>query len=817
MIKLNKECKIMYSYEDAFNETLKYFDGDELATKVFIDKYALRNEKDELLEKTPEQMQRRIAKEFARIEKNKFKNPLSEDEIFSYLDRFTWIIMGGSPMYGIGNEFQSISLSNCFLVESPYDSYSGILKADEQFANICKRRGGVGICLDNLRPNGSLTKNAAKTSTGIIPFMERFSNTIKEVAQRGRRGASMQLLSVHHPEILEFIQIKNDDKKITGSNISVKLSNEFMNAVINDTEYEIRFPVDYKEKNTQPKFSKMIKAKEVWDLIIHSAWLRAEPGLLFWDNITQNTPADCYEEYMSKGCNPCSELNLSELDSCRLASINLFPFILNPFTKNAKFDFENFKKIVRIAQRLMDDLVDLESEKIQKIIDKIRLDPEPEYIKESELRMWKIIKKHNDEGRRTGLGMLGIADMLAALNIQYGSNESIDLMKKVSKVFKLEAYRESVEMAKELTPFKIYDYKKEENNPFIQRIFKEDKKLYEDMIKYGRRNISLTTIAPTGSISIESQTSSGIEPLFSISYTRRKKIIDVENEKIDFIDSEGIKWQNFEVLHPKIKMWKEITGETDISKSPWYNCTAEKIDWINRIKLQGVVQSNICHSISSTVNLPKDIAKEVVNEIYLAAWQYNLKGITVYRDGCRNGVLIKNNSEKFYREAKKRPKELECEIYHANVTKKLDKPRTFKYMVLVGLLDGEPYEVFSIENGQYKHIRGKLIKIKKGRYDLVFDNGEIIEDITKETTESEDALTRMVSTSLRHNVPLNFIADQLNKVEGELFCYSKAIARSLKKFIKDGTLSSENCLECGNKLIYENGCYVCKSCGSSRC
>lgn len=1222
----------MYSYDEVYNETLEYFDGDELAAKVFVDKYALKDNDGNFLEKSPEMMHRRIAKEFARIQKNKFQNPLTEDEIFYFLKDFKYIVPAGSPMYGIGNEFQIISLSNCFLVETPLDSYSSILKADEQFANICKRRGGVGICLDNLRPAGSPTMNAAKTSTGILSFMERFSNTIKEVGQciasgekvltynglvniedvkignkvwtkigwvnvtnnfmngkkkifklttkkgyeikttnehiflkcedsinerisetklkdfkigddivlipgiscnenntsnlhfseyekneynnsnrlneevtfpekidekmayvlgymygdgyidkdrsgnicgfslstshdhplienklkkyikdlfnydvnvksgegkynvlqvfskiivnnlnnndllkekcgnllfpgkiiknssfiqsafisgyfdadgcsqkskkvykiasidlqfvkmvqtiliangivstihkenrekqnwkdiynlcingtfaqnkfinfmkesvkvqgskfvssidhvltifksndfslnrgtasycpsksqflttntyqklidenfienkknvliidkiisieecgyadtydlelekehlfwcngfyvhnSGRRGASMQLLSVHHPQILDFATVKNDDKRVTGSNISVKLSNEFLEAVKNDTEYELRFPVDYKERNIEPKVSEMVKARDVWNKIIHSAWLRAEPGLLFWDNITTNTPADCYDEYKSKGTNPCSELNLSELDSCRLISMNTFSFVDNPFTPEARFNFEKFYEYSKVGQRLMDDLVDLESEKVDKIIAKIEADPEPDYIKFNELRTWKIIKKHNDEGRRTGLGMLGIGDTLAALGIKYGCEESIEVVEEIAKTLKLAAYRESVDIAKELSPFKDYDYTKEENHPFIQRIAEEDPTLYEDMMKYGRRNISLTTLAPTGSISIEARTSSGLEPLFNISFTRRKKINDEGNERVDFIDQEGTKWQNFEVLHPKVKMWSEITGETDLTKSPWYDCTADKIDWINRVKLQGAIQKHICHSISSTINLPKNVSEEIVNEIYLSAWEYGLKGITVYRDGCRSGVLV-NDDDNDEREAVKRPKEVHCEIYHTNVTKKLDKVRTFKYMVMIGVLEGEPYEIFALENGQYKHSHGKIIRRKRGHYDLEFENGELIQNFTKETTENEDALTRMVSTGLRHNVPIHFICEQLNKVEGELFCFSKSLARSLKKFIKDGTKSTENCSNCGSKLFYENGCYVCKNCGESKC
>lgn len=805
-----------YTFQEVYDNTIKYFNGDELATNVFIDKYVLKNENDEFIEKDPTDTLRRLAKEFARIQKSKYKKPLSEDEIFVFLDHFKYIILAGSPMYGIGNHYQIVSLSNCFLVEAPVDSYSGIIRADEQFANICKRRGGVGLCLDNLRPVGVKTKNAAKSSTGILSFMERFSNTIKEVCQDGRRGASMQLLSVHHPQILDFITVKNDDKKVTGSNISVKLSDEFMNAVKNNTDYEIRFPVDYKEKGIEPKISKMIKARDVWDTIIYSAHLRAEPGLLFWDNITKNTPADCYDRFKSTGTNPCSELNLSELDSCRLLSMNVFSFVENPFTDNAKFNYEKFSEYSKIGLRLMDDLVDLESEKISEILNKVHSDPESEEIKRNEIRMWEIIKLNNDEGRRTGLGMLAIADTLAALGIEYGSEESIKVCEKIAKTLKLAAYRESVEMAKELGKFVGYDPEKEKNNPFIKRIAKEDPELYNDMVKYGRRNISLTTIAPTGSISIEAQTSSGIEPLFALSYTRRKKNND-ENDVYDFIDKEGIKWRNFEVFHPKIELWKQITGEKDISKSPWYCCTAEKINWINRVRLQGAIQKHICHSISSTINLPKDVSIETVAEIYKTAWEEGLKGITVYRDGCRSGVLIKKEDD-CNREAPKRPKELDCEVFYTKVSKKLDKVRYFEYIVFIGLLNGQPYELFAIEgsNGK-KTTTGKIIKHGRGNYEAILEDGHKIENLTKDTSESEDALTRMISTSLRHKVPLQYIVEQLQKIEGDMFGFAKCIARALKKFIKNGVVSSENCKKCGSKFVFENGCYVCKSCGESKC
>ena len=805
-----------YKYEEVYQKTLEYFNGDELATSVFIDKYALKDREGNFLENSPTMMFRRIAKEFARIEKDKFKKPLTEDQIFDLLDQFKFIVPAGSPLFGIGNDTQTISLSNCFFCEIPEDSYSAILKVDEQFVNICKRRGGVGVSLDKLRPKGTKTNNAARTSTGIIPFLERYSNTIREVGQEGRRGAGIAILSVHHPQILDFATVKNDDKKVTGLNISIKLSNEFMTSVEKDTDYEIRFPVDYKEQGIKPIVSKMVKARDVWDVIIKSAHLRAEPGLLMWDNITEETPADAYEEFASKGCNPCSELNLSVLDSCRLISLNLFSFVDNPFTSKSKFNYEKLHEITIIAQRLMDDLVDLESEKIQKIIDKVKKDPEPMKIKRDEIELWETIKKNNDEGRRTGLGFMGLADVFAALGMKYGDEESIRKADRISKAIKLAAYRSSVDMAKELTPFLCYDYKKEENHPFIKRIAKEDEQLYKDMKKYGRRNVSILTVPPTGSISIEAGVSSGIEPLFEIGYTRRKKNNDAK-ERADFIDQNGDRWQEFQVFHNRVKQWMEVTGETNIEKSPWYKSYANDINWINRVKLQGTIQKHICHSISSTINLPKDVSVDVVAKIYESAWKEGLKGITVYRDGCRSGVLVKKDD--CNREAPKRPKEVKCEVYHTKVSKKLDKVRYFEYIVFIGFVDDKPYELFCAENGKYdkKCSSGKIIKQGSGDYEVILDDGTHIKDITKDTSENEDSLTRMISTSLRHGVPLQFIVEQLNKVEGEMFGFAKCIARALKKFIADGTKSSESCPECGAKLVYENGCYGCKSCGWSKC
>jgi ribonucleoside-diphosphate reductase alpha chain len=812
--------KQIYKLNEVQQETLKYFDGDELATNVWIEKYCLKDNEDNLLEKSPDDTVKRLSKEFARIEKNKFKKPLTEDEIYGYLDHFKYIVPAGSPLFGIGNEYQFVSLSNCYLAEPPLDSYTSILKTDAQLIYISKRRGGVGIDISNLRPKGEYTHNAAKTTTGIIPFMERYSNSIREVGQNNRRGALIITLNVHHPEIENFITIKNDRKKVTGANISIKLTNEFLEAVKNNKEYELRWPVN----SDKPKISKMVNAKEIWDKIIKNAWENAEPGLLFWDNITTETPADCYEEFASQGCNPCSELNLSVLDSCRLMSINLYSYVKNQFTKESKFDYEMFNDHVKIAQRLMDDLVDLESEKINAILAKIENDPEPIDVKRDEFEMWKTIKKNNDEGRRTGLGFLGLADTFAALGIEYGSDESIKKAEKISKALKLSAYRSSVDMAKELGSFKVYDFNKEKNHPFINRIKNEDEELYLDMKKYGRRNVSLITAPPTGSISIIAKVSSGLEPLFEIGYTRRRKLTDsnIKESQVDFIDQNGDKWHEYKVFHPVVNEWMKITGETDIKKSPWFGCCANDIDWENRVKLQGKIQKNICHSISSTINLPKNVSIETVKNIYENAWKHGLKGITVYREGSRSGVLINKTEQeqnKVNENADKRPKELPCEIYHTNITKKLDKVRHFQYMVLIGILNNKPYEIFAIENGKFdkKITKGKIIKHARGNYELVLEDGTTVKNITVDTTENEDSLTRLVSISLRHNIPIQYVVEQLNKVEGEMFCFAKSISRSLKKFIKDGTVSSEYCEKCNSKLVFENGCFICKQCGWSKC
>lgn len=1193
----------MYNYDDVMKESIKYFDGDSLAAKVFADKYALRDKNDNYLECSPNMMHSRIAKEFARIQKNKYKNPLSESEIFDLLKDFKYIIPQGSQMFGIGNDFQTISLSNCYVVESPVDSYGGILKSDQQIVQISKRRGGTGIDLSNLRPNKTITNNAAKTSTGIISWMERYSNSIREVGQAGRRGALMITLDVRHPDIEEFMSVKNDPTKVTGANISIKLNDEFLKAVENNQEYQLQWPI----QSLNPIISKKVNAKELWNKIIHCAWLRAEPGLLFWDRIINYNAVDCYanDGFATISTNPCcyskkhdvwimtqdgikeikqvkntdkiwndenkewcntsgyfdagkaitykvtfsnhevmyitknhklakskfkrngtrieydgydlvelnqlkigdrisihcnevnnfnfgtngtleeglilgwmsgdgclayhddaaiypdtlldfwaheydvcekihkifneklnyqleigtngtndvkrirtrvftdqftnkyeyniwkfksensrldfldnassdfikgflssyfsadgtvccnhqaksyslslasinknrlnqikyllnifgikstvtklreadktyfenggtyktkdcwrliitgkmnlerfyhnigliadkkmeqlksivnttfirqckslnytkiigieqqeieevgcievekyhcftanglisgnSELPLCVFDSCRLLVQNLYSYVDKPFTNESSFNFDLFKQHASIAQRLMDDVIDLEIEKIDSILKKINQDPESEIIKQEEKYIWTEIRNKCVQGRRTGLGITGIGDTLAALNIKYGSKESICMTDKIIKTQKLESYRSSMEMAKELGSFPIWSWEKEKNSEFLLQIKKEDQNLYEDIGKYGRRNIANMTIAPTGSVSLLTRTTSGIEPLFKLEpYIRRKKInaSDLQTH-IDYVDPNGDKWQEFKIYHPKVQEWMKITGESDLNKSPWYQCTANDIDWKQRVMLQSAAQKHIDHAISSTINLPENVTEQIVREIYEMAWKSGVKGITVYRDNCRTGVLVsetKKNEEPdeiFLKDkiikthSPKRPKSLKCDIHHIKV-------KGQEYFVIVGIWkDGIPYEVFAGKNGIInKNIeKGEMVKIKRGCYNLKLCNDEIIENITHYLNEEEEVITRLVSLSLRHGCDINFTVHQLEKVMGQFNGFTKALARVLKKYIKDGAkVHGETCPNCNSSNIQRiEGCMTCMNCGCSKC
>lgn len=865
---------VIFTEEQAYKASLEYFNGNELAASVFLSKYALRNEIGGLLEDTPEKMHRRIAKEFSRIEAKKYVNtelsPLTEEEIYNYISEFGEIIPQGSPMYGIGNDFQESSISNCFVADSPEDSYGGILHTDQQLVQLSKRRAGVGVDISKLRPKGMATKNAARTTTGVIPFCERYSNSIREVGQNGRRGALMLTCDIRHPESvklytdinsgeniviegkvidgqkqrdietttefynandLDFCTMKLDSSKVTGANVSHKLTDEFLKAVKTDSIFTKRWPIECDPKDA--KFTEEINAKRAWEKIIHCAWQRAEPGILFWDNIIKNSPADCYSElgFETTCTNPCGEIPLCPGDSCRLLVVNLFSCVKNPYETNSEFDFDKLHKLSKVAQRLMDDLVDLEIEKIEKILTKIENDPEPNYLKEEESRLWQGIKSKCEQGRRTGTGIVALGDAMAAVGIKYGSNESIDFVEKVYKTLKLGAYTSSAEMAKDLGAFPIWNYELEKNNPFLNQIKKEIPELYENMKKYGRRNISLLTTAPTGSVAIMTRlfnrsfgSTGGIEPNYSnVPYIRKKKINpDSKNVKADSTDQNGDSWQHFEVYPSGIMCWMKVTGETDITKSPYYGASAEELDWKQRVKIQSVAQKHIDHSISSTVNLPEDVTEEKVSEIYYSAWEYGLKGITVYRDKCRSGVLVKKEDlnkpdsiEIKTNSAPKRPKDMEADIHIAT-------SKGEKFIIAIGKLNNQPYEIFGGHANGFgikKTTQGIVTKIKKGQYGLTIGDIEI-DDFSKHFTPQEQTLFRSLSTMLRHGIPIEFIVDQMQKSTDDMFSIPSVVARVLKKYIKDGQRATGHiCESCGEEdsMIYQEGCLKCANCGWSKC
>ena len=814
----------MYSYNDAFNASVEYFEGDELAAKVFLDKYALRDNDGNLLEQIPTEMHHRMAKEFARIEKKKFKNPLTEEVIFGLLDHFKYIIPQGSPMFGIGNNHQIVSLSNCYVVESPEDSYGGICRVDEMLCQISKRRGGVGLDISKIRPAGTRVKNAARNSTGVVSFMERYSNTIREVGQSGRRGALMLTIHVAHPDVEQFVTVKNDATKVTGANISVLLSDEFLTAVEKGEKFRLRFPVDAPPSDTDT----WVDAKELWMKMINNAWLRAEPGLLFWDKIKKYNAVDCYHEegFDTVSTNPCSEITLSKFDSCRLMAMNLYSYVVDPFTNGSYFDYDLFEKHSEIIQRLMDDMIDLEEEKILQIIAKIKKDPEEKGIKARELELWQNIHDRCIKGRRTGTGVTAMGDTLAALGLKYGSEESISEVSKIMKTLCLSSFRSSMEMAKDIGTFPIWNWQKEKDSEFLAMIKENDPKLYKEISVHGRRNIANLTIAPTGTVSILTQTTSGVEPLFMLfPYTRRKKINPTDkNAKVDFVDQNGDSWQEFTVYHPKVQKWMEITGEKDLTKSPWHGCCAEEINWVDAVRLQAAAQKYIDHAISKTVNLPENVAVEEVAKIYEAAWKYGVKGCTIYRSNCRTGVLVDKSKEEKSKDkiqkndAPKRPASIDAEVHFSKV-------KGDDYYVVVGLLEGDPYEVFAGINTEgdkqivKKNVnKGKLKKKTRGQYSLVAGTDEFaLSGIHNH--ENGDSLCRMLSTALRHGADINFVVHQLEKTQGDLSSLSKVLARSLKKYIKDGSaVSGENCGQCETgKLERQDGCVICKSCGWTKC
>lgn len=815
----------MITYDEALKESLEYFNGDDLAAQVFLKKYALQTPDGVYVEKTPDDMHRRLAKEFARIEA-KYENPLSEDKIYGYLKDFKYIVPQGSPMAGVGNPYQIMSLSNCFVIESPYDSYGGILKTDQEQAQLMKRRGGVGFDISTIRPKGLLTANAAKTTDGIGLFMERYSNTCREVAQGGRRGALMLTISVHHPEIRTFVNIKRDLGKVTGANISVRLSDEFMLAVKEDKNVELRWPVDEKEN---PTVRGSVNARQLWHEIIESAHASAEPGLLFWDTVKNWSPADAYRKlgFGTVSTNPCGEITLSPYDSCRLLLVNVVSFVKEPFTSKAEIDWKLFAEVVQAAQRMMDDIIDLELECIDKILDKIEKDPEPDDVKTLEKALWNKIKQSAVNGRRTGLGVTAIGDAFAALNVRYGSDESIKLMDEIYKNLAVNSYRSSVQMAKERGSFPVYDYELEQNHPFINRIMDQDPELRKEWEKWGRRNIANTTTAPAGSVSVLTQTTSGIEPAYLLSYTRRRKINpDDTTARVDFVDNLGDKWQEYNVYHHWFKKWMEVTGKSNPEESPYHGATSNDIDWTNKVRAQAAAQKWICHSISNTTNVPEDTTIETIKEIYMTGWETGCKGVTVYRDKSRSGVLVSKSTtredKKFLENhAPKRPEILPCDIYHVQV-------KGEKWNFFVGLYEDKPYEIFA---GRAKHIhlpksRKEGIIKKNGSYNLYTGEGENelkIEDLaTVFENPTESAFTRTVSLALRHGVPIQYLVEQIEKgadKENDMFSLAKGLMRILKRYIKDGTKpSAKKCPECNSsELAYQEGCLTCKACGYSKC
>lgn len=833
-----------YKPEDIKKATLDYFKGDSLAADVWINKYALRRG-EEILELTPDQMHHRLAREFNRIEE-KYKNPMSEDTIYSLLKDFRYIIPQGSPMFGIGNDFQIVSLSNCFVIgnEGESDSYGGIMKMDEEQVQLMKRRGGVGHDMSMIRPMNSPVKNSALTSTGIVPFMERYSNTTKEVAQGGRRGALMLSISIKHPDAENFIDAKMDTNKVTGANVSVRIDDEFMRCVKEDKLYTQQFPIDSKDPQTTIK----INAKALWNKIIHNAWKSAEPGVLFWDTIQRESIPDCYKEFGFEtiSTNPCGEIPLCAYDSCRLLAVNLYSYVEKPFTPEASFNFALFKEHVMKAQRLMDDLIDLELEKVEQILAKIESDPESEDIKRVEKNLWLNIKLKCLEGRRTGLGVTAEGDMLAALGLIYGTDEATEFSTEVHKQLAIAAYHSSVVMASERGAFPIYDSKLEAKNPMVLRIKENAPEVYKDMVKYGRRNIALLTIAPTGSVSICTQTSSGIEPVFMVAYKRRRKVNPNDKQaKVSFTDEHGQAWEEYNVLHPKFIDWAEANGynsndiiynytdkqiEELIAKSPYNNATANHINWVNKVKMQGAIQKWVDHSISVTVNIPKETTEDIVSQIYMTAWECGCKGMTIYRDGSRNGVLVSNNSteNKAFADFKapKRPKKLDAEIIRFQNANE-------KWIAVVGLYEGRPYEIFSGKAESFylpNYVKnGWVIRVKEGNNPARYDFQYLDQDGYKVTMEGLSRLfnkefwnyAKLISGVLRQGMPIANVISLISKLtldSDTINTWKNGIERALKKYIQDGTkVEGEKCPNCGGDLIFTSGCKQCPDCGWSKC
>lgn len=857
-----------YSFEEAYEATLKYFDGDQLAARVWVNKYAMKDSFGNIFEKTPVDMHWRIANEIARIEK-KYPNPLTAQEVFDLLDHFRYIVPAGSPMTGIGNNHQVASLSNCFVIglDGNADSYGAIMRIDEEQVQLMKRRGGVGHDLSHIRPKGSPVNNSALTSTGLVPFMERYSNSTREVAQDGRRGALMLTVSIKHPDAEAFIDAKMTEGKVTGANVSVKIDDEFMRDAVEDKPYTQQFPID----SDHPMVKKDISARKLWEKIVHNAWKSAEPGVLFWDTILRESIPDCYADlgFKTVSTNPCGEIPLCPYDSCRLLSINLYSYVEHPFTKEATFNFEKFKKHVQIAQRIMDDIVDLEMEKIDMILAKIDSDPQSDEVKGAERHLWEKIKRKSGMGRRTGVGITAEGDMIAAMGLRYGTLEATDFAVEVHKTLALNAYRSSVTMAKERGAFEIYDANREKENPFILRIKNADPELYDDMVKYGRRNIACLTIAPTGTTSLMTQTTSGIEPVFMPVYKRRRKVNPNDADvHVDFVDEVGDSYEEYIVYHNKFLKWMQVNGfdtekrysqeEIDelVRKSPYYKATANDVDWLMKVKMQGAIQKWVDHSISVTVNLPNNVDEALVNKLYVEAWKSGCKGCTIYRDGSRSGVMI-SASKKEKKTAKEqgtaapekkgvkmeekdgivrpavvetRPKELDCDVVRFQNNKE-------KWVAFVGLLDGYPYEIFTGLQDDEEGIvlpknvtKGKIIKQTNPdgthRYDFQFENKRgyktTVEGLSEKFNPEYWNYAKLISGVLRYRMPIDHViklVGSLQLKDQSINTWKNGVERALKKYVADGTKATgQKCPVCGHEsLVYQEGCLICTNCGASRC
>ena len=841
-----------YTFDEAFKASLDYFTGDELAAKVWVNKYALKDAFGNIYEESPVDMHHRLASEIARVEK-KYPNPLSEQELFDLFDHFRYIVPQGSPMTGIGNDYQIASLSNCFVIglDGEADSYGAIIRIDEEQVQLMKRRGGVGHDLSHIRPKGSPVKNSALTSTGLVPFMERYSNSTREVAQDGRRGALMLSVSIKHPDSESFIDAKMTEGKVTGANVSVKIDDDFMNSVVSGTSYKQQYPID----SNEPTTVKEIDAAALWKKIIHNAWKSAEPGVLFWDTILRESVPDSYADlgFRTVSTNPCGEIPLCPYDSCRLLAINLYSYVVNPFTKDAYFDFDLFKKHVALAQRIMDDIIDLESEKIEKILEKIDSDPESMEVKETERHLWEKIQKKTLQGRRTGVGITAEGDMIAALGLRYGTDEATECAEEIQKTLALEAYRSSVMMAKERGAFEIYDSKREEKNPFINRLREADPGLYEDMLKYGRRNIACLTIAPTGTTSLMTQTTSGIEPVFLPVYRRRRKVNPNDAEtRVDFVDETGDAFEEYVVFHHKFVTWMQANGysvikkytqeEIDelVAKSPYYKATSNDVDWLQKVWMQGRIQKWVDHSISVTINLPADVSEELVDSLYVEAWKCGCKGCTVYRDGSRSGVLLSTEKKKEKKDdcncmqppviVSTRPRELEADVV------KFQNNRE-KWIAFVGLLNGRPYEIFTGLADDDEGImlpknvsKGTIIKSYdedgKKHYDFQFKNKRgykmTIEGLDGKFDPEFWNYAKLISGVLRYGMPIDQVIKLVQGMElnnESINTWKNGVERALKKYLPNGTeVKGQVCPNCGlETLIYQEGCLICTNCGASKC